>query len=485
MGPKSSSKNIRQISVDKNEYKHTLSDLDLVSPNTLVTSLLIYQVRTDNDIQRAIKSVEFGLQQAAEQLPPLKAQIQFESNGKPKRRLIEGSLKLKIRTFELGEHKSFGELAKTGFTPSEFHQPQLVPVEAYDKTDARPVLLAQLSIIPGGLILALGLNHVTTDGGGRGIALKLICSSAKAYLEGKPIPQSHFDYQRAVFRPRLELLALPRQQLLERLRDYAIIDTANAQPSPPSSTPPACKASIFRIQGAAVDRLKISCKPSNGALYLSSYDCVVGLLWRSVIRARCTSKPYLNDSKSRILCPVDLRGRGVDNNYFGNAVSVASAEPVPTKDLLGRDGLSLAASSIRRAIQDISIKSAANVTSLSAMMGPTERLHFMPRHGMLEGDFMVSNWHFMDTAKFDFGLGPPAAVRLPSMPAPGFAFIFPDCQRISNSRVYDIYVSLPVAEMDLLRNDKEFASWFQVFPKHNAMGAKLLSLNQRCAQFSA
>ena len=108
---------------------------------------------------------------------------------------------------------------------------------------------------------------------------------------------------------------------------------------------------------------------------------------QSISRLQAELKPHLKTSESRLLHPVDLRNRSgehLSRNYFGNEVTVASADPVQIADLLGLNGLSLAASSIRQPIERTNLASIANVTTLGTMMGPTEKLLFRPSGGLLE-----------------------------------------------------------------------------------------------------
>ena len=449
--------------------EYTLSDLDMVSPDTLVTSFLVYELQPDHNFELISESLNYGLTQAVEQLPPLAAKIHFDSSRKPLKRMTRGSLKLQVRKFELGEHKSYDQLAEWSFSPYDFDRLRLLPEEAYADTNEKPLFFAQLNLIPGGLIMALGFNHVATDGGGRSLATTLICKCSKNYMEASSVPRFSFDYQRDPFAAPPELLALPRSQLIRRIEDYQIIETApttnNTQPPQKNGIVNVNKGLIYRIEGSAVQRLKDSCKPLNGATYVSTYDCVVGMLWKSVLRIRAELKPHLKTSESRILHPVDLRnrpGQGVSKNYFGNAVAVASAGPVQMADLLSPDGLSFAASSIRQSIENTTLASIANVTALGTMMAPTEKLLFRPSSGLLEQNLMLTTWYFNNTEAYDFGVGPPSTVRTWAAPVPGFAILFPNCRRQQKSRVYDLYVTLPEPEQDMLSKDEDLQSWFQI-----------------------
>ena len=138
--------------------EYTLSDLEMVSPDTLVASFPVYELRAGHGFQLVANSLNHGLSQAAEQLPPLAAKIHFDSSRKPLKRMTRGSLSFQVRKFDVGEHKSFAELAERWYLPCDLDRLQLLPEEAFANTNKKHLFLAQLSLIPGGLILALGFR---------------------------------------------------------------------------------------------------------------------------------------------------------------------------------------------------------------------------------------------------------------------------------------------------------------------------------------
>ena len=104
---------------------------------------------------------------------------------------------------------------------------RLLPEEAYANTNKKPIFITQLNLIPGGLILALGFNHVAIDAGGKNLATAIICEYSKAYMEAAPIPYFNFNYQRKNFAAPTELLALPKEQLIIRVENYHLIEIAS------------------------------------------------------------------------------------------------------------------------------------------------------------------------------------------------------------------------------------------------------------------
>ena len=449
---------------------YLLSDLDMISPNTLVTNFLVYESQINHQFQLISDSLAYGLERAAERLPLLAAKIIFDGAGRPHRRMTPGSLKLHVREFEDGEHKPYNELDRGSFSPYDFDRLRLLPEGAYAATDEKPVCVAQLNLIPGGLVLALGFNHIATDGRGISLATTMICSYTKSHMATSSLPPFSFDFNRKPLSAPLKSLGLSKDQLIKQIENHQIIDTAPTsngikhvtQANAVSNVP---KGLTYRIQGHAVQKLKESCKPLNGAKYVSSYDSIIGLLWRSVLRIRAELRPHLRTSESRFLHPVDLRSRAsmeISPNYFGNAVTVVSAGPVRTADLLGPDGLSCAASSIRSSIEQASVASIATATALGHVLGPTEKLVFRPKGGLGEENVMLTTWSFNNTDAYDLGVGPPSAVRTWAGLVPGFFILFPDCERRQNSRVYDLFVTLPEAEQEMLSKDDEMLRWFQI-----------------------
>ncbi|RAL09585.1 uncharacterized protein BO97DRAFT_407536 [Aspergillus homomorphus CBS 101889] len=469
--------NAHQHGLQPSNDPFILSDLDLTMPDTLVTPLLIYELPSHCDVRLLVSAFQNGLNEAVQHLPSLAATISFDRGKKPLQRMTGRNLTLAVRVFETGQHKSYQELADRSFFPGEFDRRLLLPESADQDTEEKPLCIPQLNVIPGGVIMAIGFNHVPLDMASMDLAISLICRCTKASVENAettaPIP---FDYDRRPFAASQRLVSLSRQALLTEVPDYTVLDAGAATTKGSSNSNNSTKVLesggtvlqgvVYRIEGSTAQRLKISCTPLDGVAYVSTYDCLVGLLWRSVMRIRTARNPSLQDFSSRFLHPVDLRSRpgsGIPKNYFGNAVSVASAGPVPVRELIGPRGLSVAASQIRQSVESTSRASNAAVTALGATMGPTEKLQYRPP-GLLQENFLVTSWGGANPTTWDFGIGPPRSVRTWMLPMPGCAIIFPDSGRRQrgSERVYELFVILPEAEQELLSRDEEMRAWFQV-----------------------
>ncbi|KAJ6013600.1 hypothetical protein N7540_008191 [Penicillium herquei] len=457
------------VNTDISDDPYTLSDLDMTMPDTLVTPFLIYELPPHNDAEFIVQSFQRGLDEAVKQLPTLAAMIIFDESQKPGRKMKQGVLELNVRQYGPDQHKSYQELAENSFSPSELDRLKLMPSVAYTDSAERPLCITQLNFIPGGIILAFGLNHVPLDMASMDLAISLITKCTKSQMENSPQKVTPIDFNRKPLAASTKLASLARGNLMAQTPDYKVIDTAavNNQASLKAleNSSNVLKGVIYRINGSRAKELKRSCQAVDGiSKFVSTYDCISGLLWRSVMRLGAANDPDLSELSSRFLHPVDLRNRPgseVSKNYFGNAVSVASAGPAPISQLIGPNGLSVAASHIRRSVEGTSQDSIKYVTALGSTLEPSEKIQYRPP-GLMKENFLITSWHSARPEVWDFGIGAPKMVRTWLLPMPGCTIIFPDCQPHPDGRIYDCLVILPEAQQDMLSRDVEMNNWFEI-----------------------
>ena len=261
---------------------YVLSDLDVTMPDTLVTPFLVYKLPSAANIEAIVSAFHNGFSKASQQLLSLAANIQFDSAKKPLRTMAAVPLKLSVRAFEIGQHKSYEELAASSFSPYEFDRELLLPGNAFDYTLARSVCVPQLNIIYGGIILALGFNHVPLDMASMDMAISLICRCVKSCLNRTDIEPAALDFDRAPFDAPAHATLLSRNELLERVSDFQVIDATAPTNGSAARTLESLdimnKGLVYRITGAAAKSLKQSCELRGGVSYVSSYDCIVGLI---------------------------------------------------------------------------------------------------------------------------------------------------------------------------------------------------------------
>ena len=465
--------NCKTTSTSATEDPYILSEWDRLTFDIQVPFFAIYKWDDHGatSCQILVDSMQHGLEKAAEQLPSIAAKIHLDDQGRALPRMSPTKLTLKVRNFGPDEYKSYEEIARRSFLTDDIDVSRLMPgPEPASTTGAneriRNACFIQLNFIPGGIILSLGVNHRVGDAASIGKIALLICECTKACLENRPIPHHEYNFDRLPFLPPPTIATSVTKMTpisLSREEGFLVGDTATLVAT--LSTPiPAdqAKGLTYRITHSDAVRLKGLCKPI-GVGYVSTYDCITGLLFRAIVRARATintSFLQLESNKKWYLTSAsDLRHRNLlPTEYFGNGVKCVFTDPLSGSDILGHDGYSLIASKGRHSIQNndgLSFFHRAVATAEKSL--PNESVIYVPV-GVPDSTHVVSSWYTVGAEKWDFGIGRPSAMRTFTIPAPNFSIIFPACEQ----NAYDIYVCLPEQEHDMLNKDEEFQSWFQV-----------------------
>ncbi|KAJ5379994.1 transferase family protein [Penicillium cataractarum] len=441
--------------------KYELSDLDKGGFLKEVTVAMFYEIPPTVNSKELISSLEEGLRNALDQLPFMAGDLQFEQTGKlcivksP-----ESQLKFEVHQFDSAEHKSISTMAQSSFAPDALDLTQFIPQAPENK---KPVCALKLNFIEGGLVFGLRVNHASGDWSSIDKFLSLICQSCKAHQEGLKMPSFTPDLNRVPYNKPADLSNYSRQHSLESLRIFYVME--KSQFKPPSSTPSQPK--IYRISDEAIKDIKDQCCPYlTGVEYISSYDCISALVWRSITRARLSLHPEKTTSPSRFIHPIDVRTRDPEHTtseqYFGNAVIGAQAGPLDAQALVsdGSRGLATAASSIRQSINSVDLASISHMTSLVSSLSLTETLG--SHADFTDMDVFMNTWHSGSTEKYDLGAGVvPVALRLHA-PIPGAcAVILPNFSR-GSTRVFDIHLQVTAEEHELLKQDADFVKYFEL-----------------------
>lgn len=257
-------------------------------------------------------------------------------------------------------------------------------------------------------------------------------------------------------------LTMSKAELSEKLPMFYITDMSQIKPRPPTAS----QSGIYKISGPTIQRLKAQCAPFlSGVNYITSYDCISGLIWTAITRARLHLHPEKSTSPSRFVHPLDVRTRDPENEtskqYFGNAVIAAQAGPLTAQELVsgGDRSLALAASSIRQSIYTVNMSSVKAMTTLIASLSPGETIG--SRADFADMDWLMNTWYSGSAEKYDLGAAAvPVAVRLPPSMA-GASLILPNLSR-GGTRVFEVHVEVAVEEHELLRKDEEFLKYFEV-----------------------
>ncbi|KAJ5710168.1 hypothetical protein N7493_009760 [Penicillium malachiteum] len=243
------------------------------------------------------------------------------------------------------------------------------------------------------------MSHTTGDWESMRAFLSLVCQGSQAYQKVHNMPVYTPDLKRSAYDGDNKD-GISKDELVKKGRGFYLMELGSFVPK----TPPPFRTSIYKISQSALADLKAQCTPL-GVEYVSSYDCMSPLLWVALTRARTQLHPEKAESQSRLGHPINLRSRDPDNllsaQYFGNGVFPTMAGPMDARSLLSGDGLSIAASSIRKSINEINMDSIKVTTALVAPLGPTGILGYpVDFHDM---DLMMNSW-FNGSAQ-DFVIG--------------------------------------------------------------------------------
>ncbi|KAE8146928.1 transferase [Aspergillus avenaceus] len=440
--------------------KYELSDVDKAGIAKTVKVFLFYEFQSDIDPNSLVSSLVEGVRNATSQLPFMAGNLEFE-NGKLCIVLPpEGQVEVTTRQFKPREQKSFSALVQDSFFPDDFNFTDFLPEEPLAR---KQVCALQLSLVEGGLILGLRMDHAAGDWSSLNAFLSLICQSCKAYRGGSKMPTYTADLNRAPYNAPATDSSLTKQEYLEKLPMFNILEKSQFKPK----TPPVFQSRMYRISDSCIKQLKAQCTPYLTEVdYITSYDCITALVWSSITRARLNVHPEKSSFPSYLVHPIDVRARDSEKKtserYFGNAVIGSQAGPAAAKALASNSdrGLAAAATLIRQSINSTSLSTISHMSSVMRLLAPTEIL--VPQADFNDMDLFMNTWHSGDAEQYDLGDNVrPVAFRAPSSFPGACAVVFPNFSR-GETRVFEVLVQLAVEEHEALRKDPEFLSHFEI-----------------------
>ncbi|OJJ80663.1 uncharacterized protein ASPGLDRAFT_69144 [Aspergillus glaucus CBS 516.65] len=382
---------------------------------TNVKVFIFYELQPSIHLDNLISSMVEGVRNATHQLPFMAGNFQVDDSSKLCIITPPGShIEVNIRRTESMEHKSFPASAKNSFSPNDLDLTQLLPEE---QTAENPVCALQLSLVEHGMILGFRINHAAGDWSSIDTFLSLICQSSKAHHEGLKMPTYTPDLNRAPYNAPATDPAISRQDLLERLPTFYIMEKSQFKPKP---SPPS-QSNIYKISEPSVQQLKAHCAPYLSEIdYVTSYDCIFVLIWTSITRVRLHLHPEKATSLSRFVHPIDVRTRDPENKtserYFGNAVIGSQADPLTAQALVS-DG--------DRDFTDM--------------------------------DMFMNTWYSGSAEKYDIGAASlPVAFRTHSSMAGACMVILPNFSR-GATRFFEVLVHLAVEEHRQVVKCREFS----------------------------
>lgn len=460
--------NFQTITTEQTSFE--LSDSDQRIPGNHTTPCIVFPLSSQNASKdEIIDHLSKGLQNVLEHIPLIGGRLKNTSEHLSVVRLDKEPIKLNVHDLSSDiSCPTYEALANNGFDPDFFskNSSRLTPPDSnlagFRRDDGCPVAVFQANFIRGGLILTIALHHVCGDAKSIDHVFSLWAASSKAAAEGIPMPiwepSLNRSYFNASFTPNNEEIL----ELKEKVRGVSFhpINKSETGPLTDPPTPPETSLKMYHFSAASCAKLKDICRPNEPGKFVSSYDCIAALTWRSMTRARV---PYLKmdleNTETNYAHPVDTRGRfgqAVPKDYFGNGFIMAVSKSFTVGELLGEGNLKKVAQAIRQSTLNVNKNSIPDLVNVRKGIEGKEEMRWIWHPQNVVG----TSWTGMQVfQKYDFGFGLPVSIRLPVPPFEGTLGVLPASTVEGKSDGFDVYVVLEKSCQERLQVDPEYRAY--------------------------
>lgn len=467
-----------------------LAELGVIEPKLYVHMIEVFSLPTDADKEQVLSHLTEGLSRTLAEYPVLTGTLHFDNET---RRILAKkgpsssvALHVKEAAGPGSDVESFPFLEKHDFPvhlldAAKVLPPNVVgvfPVPGHDlSSEGPPVCAFQATFIQGGLILALAVTHQVCDGPGSESVFKSWSRNTSAVSKGTaggaPVAVPEQSIVRVEGAP-----VSPDE--LARLGDK--FPTYKARDGPPAPPPagfrmPTVKARVWHVSRSNLRELKAlasaplpagSARAGDGEVgavgWVSTYDALLALLWRAVVRAK---RPLLEPeptAPSKAVHAVNARGRAdppLPDGYIGVAVTLPQSPVLTVGEVLDAPleaAAPLLARAVRAATNQVTPEYVADLGRW-ALSCPDLRWTELDMHWVLGLDCMAFDWHTNRTyQEHDFGFGLPAALRWPHPQFEGFFFVLPPRttrRGAGDDEGYEIMLGLEESCYTRLEKDEE------------------------------
>lgn len=335
-----------------------LSDLDLLMPKLYVHMIEVFSLPPGTDKEQIVSNLTRGLSLTLGDYPVLAGTLHFDNDTK--RILVktghDASAGLYVRGIDGHDDvgvDSFSNLDKHDFSTHLFDPAKVLPatfvgtfpVPSSDiSTEGPPVCGFQVTFIEGGLVLGLAMTHQVCDGPGCEGVLASWARHSAAISRGDAdgaSPTGEFpsrDILTYVGEP------ISREAWEDLGAKFPSNKTREAPPAPPPADfkMPVVKSRVWHFPKSKLAELKTMCAKDckTGTGYISTYDALLAVLWRALVRAKQPLVQPAPDAPSRTVHAVNARGRTrpeIPSAYIGVGVTMPQSEALTVADVLGGD----------------------------------------------------------------------------------------------------------------------------------------------------
>lgn len=461
-----------------------LSPLDQIMPR-LYTRLILFLSTQPSSMKNQtfiFSALEKGLQKTLVEIPFLGGVVGEDKDDRGKVHIAPGpGVRLRLKNLEDDSDMSYQKLKDSHFPLSSLGGDIKAPEDMVSLGSNPPVMAAQINIVEGGVLLAIGIHHSAMDATGFATVVQTWASYTKLNLLFNGASEDEED---EIENPNsLTSLSLDRSPLMKtsrtadvdpqvKIKDHPQYkleptppppeETEDAPTAPPTFTLPPMTPTVFYFAASKLAALKSVAIPSSS--FISTNDALCALLWSSITRARRLPE----DSTEGQEAPSSLLGFAVNGrrrlsppltpSYLGNVNLYGSAR-LPISMLSKNTELKNIASAVRTAIfelgndriQDVIalITSLPNVTDLkpgfNSFLGP---------------DLAITSWRDMGLIGLDWGagIGKVEAVRIPKVGFDGLCIVLPALE----DEGLEVLVGLEDGAMERLKGDDSFLAVAEV-----------------------
>ena len=459
------------IAADDNTKTLLMGPLDNIMPRHHITPKALFIPASGSTKEEILKTLKSGLAQTIKAIPTVAGHVKEAPNPIQKGGMCVSAPFSTVDDIftaqdltESHSEMNYDDLKRLHF-PMEAVDPNVVYSLPGFVDAEKPVFVAQVNFIRGGLVLSISLHHSFGDGA----SLKTILQTWAACCRGESAAPS---LTKATQRERLTSSVTGAS--LDEFPEYATIpdniasyqpEVTNGESAELAPMPPQVDSHVFYFSAQKLTELKdLASAKLEGSDWISTGDALSALLWRSITVARDPGSGHATADDTRVL-NIPLDGRRLmqedSNSYMGNIVVFNNAT-VPLQSLLSSPPqLSEISRTIRQSIFRIDeeyIKRA-----ISAISSVPDVSKVMMSGGTFgESALTVSSW---GNLHMDWGHiigGPSECVRVSKIPFSGVCVVLSATEsgeRSPDANGVEVMIGLKSVDMARLMKDSFFTSF--------------------------
>ncbi|ROW07895.1 hypothetical protein VMCG_03518 [Cytospora schulzeri] len=465
-----------------------LAELGAIEPKLYVHMIEVFSLPADANKEQVLSNLTQGLSRTLAEYPILTGTLHFDNEAKRIAAKKGPSSSVALHVKEAGpgsDIESFSFLEKHDFPvhlldASKVLPPNVVgvfPVPGQDlSSEGPPISAFQVTFIQGGVILAFAVTHQVCDGPGCEVLFRTWSrhtnAISKGTASGTPVSIPEHNILRAKGEP---VSQAEWEKIGERFPTFKARDGPPAPP-PADFKMPTVKARVWHVSKSNLQKLKTlasaplpagSPHAGNSDInapggWVSTYDALLALLWRTIVRAKQPLLQPAPTAVSKAVHAVNARKRAdppMSDDYIGVAVTLPQSPHLTVADVLDAPleaTVPLLARTVRAATNLVTPSYVADLERWALSARDTRWVE-LDMHWVLGLDCMAFDWHTNKAYdEHDFGFGLPAALRWPHPQFEGFFFVLPTRSSKGNAdEGYEIMLGLEESCYARFEKDEE------------------------------